>query len=378
MLGLASLRVVDKEILHKVVFCESLGFAAFVFGVLLCRSAIPRQVLINYMEYRQRYKLRPYRVPIFLLLIILFVTFFPLFRISALGLINKQEITRSGEIFLRLYSLYYPLIIYTTAYAIACFENGKEKYAYVVMLLGVFYSTIALGITGERDILFYFTLMLLLYLCDIRKKIHGVVLIIILLSGVVLLPVSHMLKGFVIAEDKANISEVLKDGFVGLLQSDFTSAGSNLYNIVYYTNEFHYGERIRNDFLRVFSSSLFGINDNAISSTKWYKDYFINSNGAGRGFSIVAEGYLDFGYVGIVIIMFIIGFFLQTLYRYRYLNSLVYVYYTFTLMTACYCIRADMANFINNSLKLGFIPLLVIYFNHHLNYSLRRKKLSNN
>ena len=362
VLGLASIKLVDEDVLQKVVICEALGFTAFSFGVFLCSSKIPQRVLFNYKNHSLHYKLKPYRVPLLLLLIVFLLSLFPLFKITSLGLINKQEITKSGEFFLRTYSIFYPLILYIVAFVICQFEQGKERYSYIVMAISIVYFIVVLGITGERDVLFYLVLMLLIYLSDIRKKFSGGLVLGILLAGVILLPVSHMLKGYIIAEDKSNFDTILDNGFIGLLQGDFASAGNNLYNIIYYTNEYHNGERFINDIYRVFSSNLFGINEGAISSTKWYHMYFLNTNGAGRGFSIVAEGYLDFGYIGIILLMGMIGFFLQVLYRYRYLNSLMYVYYIFTLITACYCIRADMANFISNSIKFGLIPLLFISF----------------
>lgn len=360
-LGLSSLLIVDTETINKVIFCNSIGLASFIFGVMICSNKVPRKLFHKRINYNFNEKFITYEIPIIIIIFLFIISAFPIYKIISNGYINKQEIKKSGEIFLRFYSIFYPLIIYTIAYVINSYEKGLYKKSYLMTTIGILYSIIIIGITGERDIFFYFILMILLYIFDIRKKYTGFLLLVILLSSIIILPITHTLKGYLISGPPNNLKEILDNGVIGLLHSDFSSAGSNLYNIIYYTYDFHKGERLSNDLLRVFSSNLFGINPNATSATEWYKLYFINSSGAGRGFSIIAEGYLDFGYTGIIVIMFIIGVFLQTLYRYRRINSLTYVYYIFTLLSCCYSIRADLANIINMSLKLCGIPLSLVY-----------------
>jgi oligosaccharide repeat unit polymerase len=347
----------DDYVLSKTIFCNSIGYASFLFGVILSQKRYHSRVnyAINVFQNNILYK-----VPYFIILVLFCISLIPVYHILQYDFVSKNDIARSGQTFLRFYMIYHPLIVFLSIHILYLFEKNRWQSGLIVFAAFFLYFFIVFGITGERDVVVYFALILLIYISEIKRKVSPVTVLYLLFIGIFLFPVMHILKSFIIAPQVDSFRVLFSSGLENFFKGEFLSAGRNLYTIIYFTTDLYDGERISQDLLRFFRSNFLGINLHVLSTSEWYNRIYLENTGSGFGFSIVASGYLDFGYAGIILIMLPLGYILSFFYKQRLRNNLFYVLYLYVLLTMVYCIRQDIAVIINNSIKFGIIPVLIL------------------
>ena len=174
-----------------------------------------------------------------------------------------------------------------------------------------------------------------------------------------MLPLSHIYKyyfltGTITSTKVFNFNTLLFD----FLNGEFISASKNLQVLInneFYTNALFKGKTILNDFIRIFMKTNF-------THGKWYNDtFFPHVKTTGYGFTIVGEGYINFGYLGVILVFIILALFIRVLYRNYYKNMYSFCIYIYTIPLYMYAIRADLANIFSPLIKHLLLSMLIIY-----------------
>ena len=179
--------------------------------------------------------------------------------------------------------------------------------------------------------------------------------------GIILLAGSKVFKYFFLRGETAG--ELTSDNLIiNFLSSDFSAHTRNLQALVENRTEGVLGfQYLLSDISRI----LFAMMD-IPNTARWFNDDIMpryHLSGGGYGFTIIGEGYVTLGIVGIIFVMFVASYFL----RYLYLNStksaLYLALYIYMLPQCIYATRQDLicifSPFIKHAL-LGFVLLKII------------------
>ncbi len=79
------------------------------------------------------------------------------------------------------------------------------------------------------------------------------------------------------------------------------------------------------------------------------------------GFTIIGEGYLNFGYIGVVLWAIMLGLLVKKLYFSSKRSLTWLVIYVISIPTFIYSSRADLSNITSPLIKQTIIPLAILY-----------------
>ncbi|WP_341322766.1 O-antigen polymerase [Solibacillus sp. FSL H8-0523] len=231
--------------------------------------------------------------------------------------------------------------------------NNKELFAFILITFGIFYYS------GERDLFLrgLIVILFLYYIFSAKQKIN-LLTIIMGISSLLLIPLMAKFKYFGLT---GNVSKSDGNFLLSLFNSEFASASKNLQIILLSEYNSYFGGQ------SYIWGIIRGLNLDSIftapSIMSWYNSTFFEENRAGQGFSILAEGYLNNGYSGIVFIAVSIGLIMKLLYRTSKINVYFFVYYLSAIPIFMYSLRADLANLLTPLIgqNLLFLVLLLIF-----------------
>lgn len=267
---------------------------------------------------------------------------------------NKNDIYAHSNFLITIgFSLCYLAILMYCYELYILLEKNSDKYKITIFKFG-FIVVLFSFVTGERDYLFTFILVSTLILFYMKKINIGKLLLLVPVMSL-LLPLTNIFKYYILS---GNISGSFSwnNIIVELLDGEFISASRNLQILLSNnTNSIFQGKSLLNDFIRIFFSTGF-------SNQTWFNDTFFSySHSTKYGFTLIGEGYVNFGLIGIVIICCIFGFII----RITYLNSSKNIYfmimYLYMIPLFIYSTRADIANVISPFIKYAFFGSLIIY-----------------
>jgi hypothetical protein len=292
---------------------------------------------------------------------ILLICSFYLMYVRSLGVTSKAEFLSSGVI----YPAGFFGILNTITLAIAVIPSRTSKTIkslYIISTLSVF--LFALLIMGERDFLLrlVFGLGSLAYMYGtLNKKL--------ILGGgfstLILIPLLSTLKGFIISGQMRQINQGV---FLALVGGEFRSAGRNL-DVLFrkrFDWDYQYGYTLLQDiFASLIPSQLYEI----VNPTTWFRYKMfpeLAASGRGKGFSLAAEGFLNFGLVGVTVWFSLLAFLLSRLYYFSRWSYFGIILYISTIPLAIYALRADFANIISPLLKHVLIPMCIMVIGTHV------------
>jgi oligosaccharide repeat unit polymerase len=190
---------------------------------------------------------------------------------------------------------------------------------------------------------------------EIRGGIRPTTVYILGAVAIVLLPVTQAFKGAL-----SGFNYGFQFSLLAVAGGEFRTAAQNLHTVLQHDLPRMGGETFLWDVQRVFSSSLLGTGS-VQSTTDWFNDTFFPLQQSGRGFSLIAEGYLNFGTLGVVGVFLLLGLTSGWLYRRRTSGVTWYAAYCMFIPLTMYVQRADMANLLSQSLKTILVPIMVLW-----------------
>lgn len=252
---------------------------------------------------------------------------------------------------------YRTTIVYLILYAIDL-VNYYIKYekiqwksistCFILMFLMFFYS-------GERDVVLRY-IIITCYLIYFLKysKTNKIVLTSI---GALLLMVVPLLSRIKYFGMTGQVSDANENILISLVNSEFASASRNLQMLVSSGEHegYYKGYTMIINFLRALPFS-FG---QSFSVTNWFSQTYYGRGG--RGFSLVGEGYVNFGYFGVVLVFFVVGLIVRTLYKKSIKSQNNLFIYLFSITIFVYAIRADLANIFSPLIKHVLYSFLLLY-----------------
>ncbi|EHS1183672.1 oligosaccharide repeat unit polymerase [Vibrio vulnificus] len=232
-------------------------------------------------------------------------------------------------------------------------------YCFFILLL------VNMLVTGERDSLFRFIILMLFVFFDFHKRASFKITVFLLLMAVFVVPISQLFKSAFLSGSIG----VIQTGLELLLSNEFVSAGQNLYSLIYFGVD-HSVLFVFTDLVRAFTPSVLLDSLNIQSTVAWFNNTYRVENSfsgtAGWGFGIIAEGYLIGDLAGVVFVSFALSLFISFFYRRSFISEYYYVFYLCLITTSIYVLRGDLANLLSQSLKINGILVIFLYFLHKL------------
>jgi oligosaccharide repeat unit polymerase len=232
-----------------------------------------------------------------------------------------------------------------------------------VNILSTFFVTSTIFLTtfftGERDLAIRLLIILFLiyYIIVLNSQLNKRIIAfgLIILSS---LPILNTYKYFgLTGETRSSEASLL----IQFLKSDFVAASRNLQILLLdETSKGRFnGFTFTSSILRALNLDfLLGIDP--VSPVGWFANYYFPNRSSGPGFTLVGDGYINFGYVGIIILFVFIGILVRILYSCSNKNLGFFVFYIVSIPIFMYAIRADLANIISPLIRHNLLTLLLL------------------
>lgn len=328
---------------------ETVGF--FIF--LICISPERNDNKINFDIVISRQAIN------FFINILSIISMIAIFFILKNGFSSKGEIYESGNI---LYSfvfsiIYLVLTFYCIEYSIKrkCYKRANlfsiVRTGSICLLLTIF--------SGERDIFFQFilsTVFLAFFWRDITRKS----LIIFFPIGILSIPISAIYKYYFLTGNTVGLDETFNSvsGFINMFfNGEFIASSRNLQimiNNAEISSGIMLGKTFISDVLRIFGFSPW-------SGQEWFNSTFFSFSTIGHGFTLLGEGYLNFGFIGIIIEMIVVSIFLNYLYRKSTKSIYWLTIYITSIPLFIYANRADLSNILAPFIRHVVFSCLIVY-----------------
>lgn len=290
----------------------------------------------------------------FLWLILAGICIFLIIYVFKMGISSKREFLDNigglGGMF----------AVFSILPALYCLKVVKHKK--IGFLDPYFYGTlflllIAFGVTGERDYIFrYFLFLFLIYFS--YKKYRPIYLIVSVVCAFIVMPFTQQLKGYLISDN--NSYSDYKLDLNEIFYGEFFASGRNLHYILSKNDNLYWGETLLWDIKRFFNF-IFPDQESTVSwFNSTYRVQYGNSGSSGWGFSLIAEGYLNFSYVGVFLIYFLVGLLTYVICKLSKKNSYYFLYYLMYIPVIIYVTRADLANYFSLVFKINLFFILFI------------------
>lgn len=159
--------------------------------------------------------------------------------------------------------------------------------------------------------------------------------------------------------------------WVKLFNAEFSSASINTTNILNHRNLWSYGFGLKylllifipfnfkplSGILKLLGfEGLFAISDNSL----WYHDRILTGAKSGYGFSMVADGYMELGILGVIILYVILGLIIKKTYKKSADSMLGLVFYIVLVPIFIYSTRATLLYFTNYVIKYILLPVIML------------------
>jgi hypothetical protein len=277
--------------------------------------------------------------------------------IKVSGFSGKTEIYQNHPIITKVFSL---ALIYINFFVLeTCASLDLNNRINFLNAVEVFVSiTLLTLLSGERDLVFRLILdaaLIAYYFKKIslwRFWFWGAIV------GIVILPLSVSIKYFFTAGvlTKLNITN-FTHVIYKFFSAEFLSASRNLQILVKDASNVKgvmNGTTLINDITTVFGYA-------PHSALGWFQDRFFYNRGTGMGFTLIGEGYINFGYVGVVLVYSVVALITRWLYLNRNRNIYCLYIYISSVPIFVYANRADLANILSPFVKHILLGGLLFY-----------------
>ncbi len=262
------------------------------------------------------------------------------------------------------------IVTYTILLSYYTFVQKRYPLRLTVLTLGVL--LLGVLVLGERDLLLRPLAISLLVLSVQKKSAKWLVLP---LGALALLSVPFLgaLKSyFTLGVRLSSENDFLLSPFYG----EFLRVGKNLEVILHRVDmwDYFYGETLLWDIARGIIPGFIYVPSNP---TSWFNDLFfssLRSEGGANGFSLLAEGYINFGYSGIVLWYSGLSLFALLFFRYSKRSILALACYLYMIPFMIHVQRADFSNLISPFWKQLIVPISILILGVAAHKALIRRK----
>ena len=286
------------------------------------------------------------------------------------NLTSKYEIALSTSILARLDPAF---SVFAIAYAVlvaGAFQQRRFPWALISFAVG--WNALSFLLNGERDLVFRILWVTIFLYHALFRKIPRSVLAILAISAIVLVPIMEDLKNLLLKETETSV--IMSSMAVRVLNDEFLTASENLQ---YYLSRasfepFFLGETLLWDIKRALLPWFMaqeGPDPQRYFNVMFFPD--IVERGGGKGFTLVGEGYMNFGWFGVVSWFAFLGWFVRALYVKALVSKIWFLMYVVSMPLIVYIIRADFSNLLAQFMKHIAFPVLVIVLGQEI---LRRSR----
>ncbi|WP_414048202.1 O-antigen polymerase [Macrococcus equi] len=269
------------------------------------------------------------------------------------GATNKREMALQNSASSYLI-IFFSILIISSALIIIYRILKNNVFPWLFTIINLVFLLLVFLVNGERNIILTYIIVVLLIYEQFYKKINKLLLISIGFCIIISIPLMQNAKNFLITLEFNNT--LSGNIIVDIIQSEFTSASLNLMKVVDNQTNLFFGKTLIWDIGRIFT-------DIYQSPTAWYNNlYFpkVVKTGGGRGFSILAEGYINFSIFGILLWAAILALIIKCIYSISNKSYECLFIYLLCIPIIIYILRADFAFLFSNFLKQILLPILLI------------------
>ena len=284
------------------------------------------------------------KVILYVLIAILIIS---VVMVSRLGIQRKSEFVSDGYLSFRVatYTVRY-LTLFCAMYIVN--SSKKSKLGVVVLFSGLSILFFSL-FTAERDGIFRF---LLIAICSLfaTKRIDRKKLPIVFAVGIIaVVSLSYLKYFFVSGEVRVGYND--HSILYNFLNSDFAAAGENMQVLINnpWTKSYKSLYYIFTDFISPFT---FGISPFNVGT--WFNDTFYYGKSS-RAFTLIGQGYVMGGYIGVVILFIILGVMVRTIYNKSTNNPNWLSIYIFFIATVASSFRGTLGSIMVIFVRIALI-----------------------
>lgn len=240
-------------------------------------------------------------------------------------------------------------------------RRTRNKIIIATVLIGVYSMS-----TGERDGLLRLIILLLLAL-SMLGLIRKSRLIIIGVAGFAMMILMNYLKYF-FSTGVLNVDFLAKGNiWYAFLYSDFADCGSNLQTLLNHPelNGIKGFSVIVSDFLSAFLPSrlmnnIYG-DITGWNVSEWYNDYFFRGSSWSRAFTIIGEGYLIGGTIGVIVVFVLLGLLIRWLYKNSGNSPYYAALYVYGAATIISSFRGDLSSVFQGLVRIPVILIFIMW-----------------
>ncbi|WP_405461105.1 O-antigen polymerase [Paenibacillus sp. HJGM_3] len=228
--------------------------------------------------------------------------------------------------------------------------------------IGLMVLSLAFLASGDRSVVLKYILTYVFLYNVTYKKIKISTFTVMGILGLSLVAIMSPLKMF-IANGFIAVTSPERSFFIDILYSEFYAASFNLNYLLLMQDLWNYrlGSTLIYDLLSPFDLlNVNPFNINNFSAVYWNQSTFWKTSTSGMGFTLVGEGYLNFGIIGIVIWYVFIALFVKWFYFKSNKSNYRFVLYLLLISVMLYSNRADLANIFSPFFKYGILPIVLI------------------
>ena len=233
---------------------------------------------------------------------------------------------------------------------------NKEKKSKFFILSSFILILLFTLFTGERDAIFRFTLVLIMTLF-ITKKLSKKLFLMLIPIGILGITMLTYYKYYFV-NGTIKLSFQQNTFIYNFLNSDFSAAGGNLQILLNntWTKSLHGFSLIAIDFISPFFPGKFFFNvGNWFNNTFYFGSY-------SRAFTLIGEGYVISGVLGVFIIFAILGCGIKTIYKKASKNIYWLAVYVYSIPTIISSFRSTLATITVALIRIVLVSIIILKF----------------
>lgn len=284
--------------------------------------------------------------------------------VQSSSLKNSVQIVATSNL---LPSYHWGFSILILAYAILLSDSIVRKRRLwgpaVLVIVGIGSSVLSLLIIGQRSDIFralWITLLLIYIFKPGFRRIRLAILAFALLCAV---PIAQELKSSLISGRGASLAPE-SNLLVRVLKGEFVSASENLSLVIArWGDTRYYGQTLVWDLVAAVRPSFLFPDRKTESVTNQFNIQMFQSvfaSGGGQGFTLIGEGYVNFGAAGVVLWFMLVGLFVRFFYQRSGRSLLAMIAYVMATPLLMISTRGDMSNIMSQFGKHVLLPLILV------------------